>query len=390
MIDSRFKIDVRCGNKDPKSGKITWVTPKEHNLINNSGLGMLATNWATKCTENVYLETGGQINARYSGATLVEQTGTAITSDNPFFLNDASDATFNRLLVYDDGTQTFITGYNDVDDVDAGTSIAVIAQPATIYYVEEELMDEFAKASTTYDTGVGSNTNTWNVAAEVLTIENKRTIEFPVEAATVTYKGVGWTPNAGDDAAIFGRKVVDIPVTIGTQPVIEVTMTRTIDVADAAFTNIFTGLSVNGTHINTMGSTSYQAVDYWSSINTTTGVTVAPTVTSTFLECKVDEDIIVAIGDYAAALNLTNIDITGSAYATKTVTPTHTPGFFYADYIATFTRNDLETAALRTIALLSADDDTEAFWRYLFDSNVDFTSKRFNNLTIRKSWSRSY
>ena len=87
MINSRFKIDVRCGNKDPKTGKIVWVTPKSHNLINNNGMAMLASYWVCNCTENVYLETGGRVNARYSGTTNVAQSGTSITSDNAFFFN---------------------------------------------------------------------------------------------------------------------------------------------------------------------------------------------------------------------------------------------------------------------------------------------------------------
>lgn len=388
MINSQFRVDVRCGNKDPKTQKITWVTEKEHNLINNGGMAMLASYWVTECTENVYLETGGSVNARSSGSTLVQQTGTSITSDNPFFLNDESDAINNRLLVFDDGTQTWITGYNDVDDVDAGNSQTVAPQPATIYYVEETQMDTFAKASTTYDTNPGSNENSWSVSLGVLTITNKRTVEFPVEPSDITYNGVGWTPLAGDDQAIFGRKVVDIPVSAATQPIVEVTITRTIDVAASGMTNIFTGVTVDGDHINEMGAAAYSGVAYYSSINTSTGATVAPTVTSTFLECKSDEDMKMALGEYSGVLDLTNIDITGSTYATKTVTPSYTPGNFYTEYTATFTRNDIETANLYTIALLNNSDDTEAFWRYLFDSAVDFTSKRFNNLTIRKSWSR--
>lgn len=389
MTHADFKVEVRCGQKKP-GGKITWLTPKQHNLINNNGMTMLADYWACQCTENVYLETGGAVNARYSGSTLVEQIGTSITSDNPFFLNNEDDATFNRLLVFDDGTQTFITGFNDVDDVDAGTSQNVSPQPATIYYVEETRMNGFAKASTTYDTNPGSNENSWSVDATNLTITNKRTVEFPVEASDITYKGVGWTPIAGDDQDVFGRKVVSFTVTAGSQPVIEVTITRVINITERGFTNIFTGMSTDGARMNMMGSASYNSTAYYSYINTSTGATVAPTVTSTFLECKSDEDMKLALSEYSSALDLANIDITGSTYATKTVTPAYTAGNFYVDYIATFTRNDIETANLYTIALLNNTDDTEAFWRYLFDSAVDFTSKRFNNLTIRKSWGRYY
>jgi hypothetical protein len=390
MMHTRFRIDVRCGNKDPKTGKITWVTKKEHNLINNDGLAMLKDYWVTQCTENVYLETGGGVNARYSGSTLVTQTGTSITSDAAFFLNDQSDSINNRLLVFDSGAETYITGYNDVDDVDAGTSQNIPAQPATIYYVEETHMDTFAKASTTYETTPGSNENTWAVASNVLTITNKRTVEFPVEASDITYKGVGWTPLTGDDQAVFGRKVIDIPVSAATQPVVEVTITRKMNVDVVPFTNIFTGVTVDGDYMNMMGSASYNGVAYYSSINTSTGATVAPTAPSTFLECKASEDMKMALGEYTSALDLTNIDITGSTYVAKTVTPSYTPGTYYVDYTATFTRNDIETANLRTIALLNDADDAEAFWRYLFDSSVDFTSKRFKNLTIRKSWSRYF
>lgn len=390
MINSQFRVDVRCGNKDPNTQKITWVTEKDHNLINNNGLAMLASYWVAECTENVYLESGGRVNARYSGSTNISQSGTSITSDAAFFLSNQDDANYNRLIVWDSGQQTFITGYNDVDDVDAGTSQSVSAGPATIYYVEELRMDGFVKASTTYDTNPGSNENSWAVASNVLTITNKRTVEFPVESTAVTYKGVGWTPIAGNDQDVFGRKVVDIPVAGGTQPIVEVTITRKIDVASTAFTNIFSGVSSDGDYMNLMGSSSYSSVAYYSSVNPSTGASVAPTAASTFLECKSTEDVKLAIGEYNSSLSLSNIDITGSTYATKTVTPSYTAGNFYADYIATFTRNDIETANLYTIAILNNSDNTEAFWRYLFDTAEDFISKRFNNLTIRKSWSRYF
>ena len=129
---------------------------------------------------------------------------------------------------------------------------------------------------------------------------------------------------------------------------------------------------------------------YYSAVNALTGATEAPSMPSTFLECKSDEDMVMAIGEYAGATDLTNIDITGSPYATKTVTPIYTVGNFYIDYQATFTVADFETSDLYTIALLNNLDDTEAFWRYLFDSAVDFNSKRFKNLNIRKYWSRYF
>lgn len=390
MIHSKIRIDLKCGQKDPSTGEIVWLTPKVHNLINNNGLAMLKDYWLCQCTENVYLETGGTVNARYSGSTLISQSGTSLSATDSFFLNDQSDADNNRLLVFDDGTETFISGYNDVDDAEAGTSQIVSAQPATIYYTEETKMNDFAKASTTYETSSGSNENSWSVDSGILTITNKRTVEFPVEASDITYKGVGWTPLVGDDQEVFGRKALDIEISASTQPIVEVTITRSIDVSDTTFANIFTGIAVDGTYMNMMGSTSYNAVDYYSSINTSTGETVAPTVTSTFLECKSGIDMKMALGEYSGALDLTNIDITGDSYATKTVTPTYTSGTYHLDYTATFTRNDIETSSLNSIALLNNSDDTEAFWRYLFDSSIDFTSKRFKNITIRKSWGRYF
>jgi hypothetical protein len=389
-IRPEFRIDVRCGQMDPKTNKITWKTELESNLINNGGMAMLADYWVTECTENIYLESGGRINARYSGTTLLSQSGTTVTSDNAFFLNDGSDAIQNRLIVFDDGTQTWVTGYTAVDEVEVGTNAITAAQPATIYYVEETQMDGFVKASTTAVTSGGANTNTWTESAGILTVTNKRTISFPAESATTTYEGVGWTPNVGDNQQVFGRKVIQFTVDIGTQAIIEVTINRRVDCTSDTFTNLFVGTSIDGSHINQIGAAAYNNIAYYSSINTSTGATVAPTVGSTFLECKSDEDVKMIIGEYAGALDLTNIDVSGSTYAEKTITPTYTIGNFYIDYIATFTKDDLVTADLRTIAITNNTDATEAFYRYLFDSSINFESKRFNNLTIRKAWSRYY
>lgn len=390
MINAKFKVDVRYGEKNPDTKEITWKSNKSHNLINTTGLGMLADYWTCQCTENVYLESGGRVNARYSGATLVEQSGTTITADNPFFLNDASDADQVRLIVWDDGTTNVITGYTDVDEVEALNSQNVVAQPCTVYYTEETQMDGFVKASTTYDTSGGANTNSWNVAADVLTIENKRTIEFPVEPSDITYKGVGWTPLSGDNAIVFGRKVMDIAITASTQPVIEVTISREIDVSTIIKASPINGVAVDATTMNLMGSASYSGVAYYSSINTSTGATVAPTVTSTFLECKVDEDLGIAIGEYAGALDLVNIDMTGDAYVVKSITPAHTVGTFIANYNVTFNRTDLETTDLVTIAAVNNIDDTEMFWRYKLDTSINFVSKRLQGLQFRKTWGRQF
>ncbi len=390
MINTNFKVDVRYGEKNPDTKVITWKSKKSHNLINTGGLAMLSAYWTCECTENVYLESGGRVNARYSGATLVEQNGTSITSDNAFFLNDESDANQLRLLVWDDGQTAVISGYNDVDDVDALDAKTVIAQACTIYYTEETQMDGFVKASTSYDTSVGANINSWAIVSNVLTIENKRTIEFPVEPSDVTYKGVGWTPLTGDNNTIFGRKVLDIEVSAATQPVIEVTLTREVDVSSIVKTSAINGVTIDATAMNLMGSASYNGVAYYSSINTSTGATVAPTVTSTFLECKVDEALTMAIGEYAGVLNLTNIDITGVPYATQSILPDYAAGTFIANYNVTFTRNDLETTDLVTIAVLNDDDDTKAFWRYKLDSSIDFVSKRLQGLQFRKTWGRQF
>ena len=60
------------------------------------------------------------------------------------------------------------------------------------------------------------------------------------------------------------------------------------------------------------------------------------------------------------------------------------------DYTASFNDSDLSSTDWNTIALLSDDADDEAFWRFLFDTPQNFENKILSNLTIRKTWKRSY
>lgn len=386
-MNSNFKIDVRYGQKDA-SGSVTWKSEKDHNLINNGGLDMLATYWATKCTENVYLETGGRENARLSGTILLEQFSDIVTSDEPFFFDD--DALNNRLIVFADGTTAGVKTYISSTSVEVFDSKSVLAQTASIYYVEENLMDEFAKASTTYLTGAGFNENTWSVADEVLTLVNKRTVEFPIEPTDITYKGVGWTPLIGNSQPVFGRKVMDIEISASTQPIIEVTMTREIDVSAITVNDtLITGISESAETMNLMGSTNYNTIGYWSSIDAN-GLTVAPTQLSTFMECVTTESCDVALSEYNGALDLINIDISGSLTASQTIAQTYVAGNFYSDYIATFTPADFTSVDWNTISLVNKLDPTEAWWRLKFDTPQDFTLKLLSGLRIRKSWNRKY
>ena len=388
MTNSNFKIEVRYGQKDPVTQDIEWKSKKDHNLINNNGLDMLSDYWATQCTEYVYLETGGGVNARYSGTINISQSGNDLISVDPFFLE--ADAVNTRLLVWDDGSQAVITNYTDSVTGTALDNKTVSAQPCTIYYVEETLMDGFAVASNTYETFGGANENTWNVAADVLTITNKRTVAFPIEPVDITYKGAGWTPLSAPGSQIFGRKVLDIEITGGTQPIVEVTMSRKVDLtAETITTPIIAGITEDFDIMNLMGSVSYNTVAYWSSIDAN-GLTVAPTDNSTFMECVTTNAAKVALGEYSGALDQTNINITGDPYSAKSVAQTYTAGNFYSDYIATFTPNDFASSDWNTIALLSNTDDTKAFWRAVFANPQDFSSNLLKGLRIRKSWNRYY
>ena len=167
-------------------------------------------------------------------------------------------------------------------------------------------------------------------------------------------------------------------------------MTRVIDCVEEALASIpLTGLTAAGASMNMMGSADYTTAAYFSSISSV-GVTVPPTSTTTFLECKESESLKIALGEYSTALALGNIDITGDTYVATAAAPTYTPGDFFLDYTASFNDSDFSSTAWNTIALLSDDDDTEAFWRFLFTSTQNFENKLLNNLTIRKTWKRSY
>lgn len=248
-MNSRFAItsaaqvhyQISVLNSD---GSVARQLPRKRNLILDQGLDAIAsTPWADVFTVAV-LGTGTTPTKRDSGATTFTRTGSTVTASAGFF--EAADV--GRLLKFDSGEEVRISAYTDPTTVTTSTSGAIAAAEGTVWYVNQTGLFAESKRSNTYSTGGGECGSTFS--AGVWT--HKRTFIFSAETGTVTYREIGWASTTGAGANLFGRDLLaGVGVTLVNGQQLKVSVELTVAYApytSAAWANVITGWSTNGTH----------------------------------------------------------------------------------------------------------------------------------------------
>lgn len=212
---------------DAATGRKVSRWNRRRNLILDSGLDRVATMaWAAIFTHAV-IGTGTTPTKRDSGAVTFTRSGAVVTASAGFFVADD----VGRLLKLDSGEEMYVTAYTSATEVTVSTSGALDASEGTIWYVNQTGLTAETKRTNTYDTSGGANGTTFAGNAATM----KRTFMFSAEAATVTYREIGWSHTATAGNNLFGRDllagagvtltagqilkvVVELSITFGPQP----------------------------------------------------------------------------------------------------------------------------------------------------------------------------
>lgn len=246
-----------------------FLLPWKDNLILDTGLDMIG-NIASYPNCFVAALFGNQVSptpvARNSGAVTFTTTGSACVASGNFFVS--SDV--GRLIKFDDGggQERYITAFADATHVTLGSapSPAVVAQTATVWYVNETALESLYSSTTTYRTGSGDCGTSFST--------DTRTMKRTYTGAVITGGGVTLTEigfsNSGTNVNIFDRDIIvgGIALIDGDIPLCVAELIQTFTPSTPlSVGNVATGYDSSGTvqwcdigreasFVNTVGATS--------------------------------------------------------------------------------------------------------------------------------------
>jgi hypothetical protein len=209
-IDLKLRVNVKATVM--KGDKVVREYPIQHNLILDSGLEALATQYTSDCFKTACVGNGITPTERSVGS--VSATGGTATSAGTFLASD-----IGKLLYFPSaGIQTKITGFTSTVEVTIADTTVIDAEVATIYNVDQTQLASYVVGSETYRTADPGD-NGWDetvVYEASQDIRRWRTIQFPTEVATITYTEGGWTWEdvAVTNPTLFGRIVFATPIQV--------------------------------------------------------------------------------------------------------------------------------------------------------------------------------
>lgn len=199
QLATRAFVEYETFVLNPDGSVASHRKPKR-NLIYDQGLNQVATNVWAECFRNVAVGTGTNPTKRDSAATTFTRAGNAVSSSANFF--EATDV--GRLLKWDTGEEAYIATFVDAQNVTTISSGTIAAAQGTIYYVNDTGLQNETMRTNTCTNNAGDCGTTFGVD----TYTHKRTFLFPAVGAPVTLREIGWSPNAGAGANLFGRDLI--------------------------------------------------------------------------------------------------------------------------------------------------------------------------------------
>ena len=377
MINNKLKVKVRFLNTS--EGDI-----EDHNLINDDGLDMLATNYIADVFKNLQWGDGVRQNARESAGVLLTQTGTTIISPVPFFT--VEDGTFGRLLIFLDGTQAnIVTRISDVQ-VTVVENQAVAAQTATVFHTEETDLENSLASYNSYVAAASGSTV--DFTSDILTIEDKRVFDLGTAGSDIVRTEFGWGPTAGVGDAVFGRIVKDITWLTGAAIQIEVTVTRTMDCSIVTIASLpVTGAANPATSRLMFGSTTLQAIAYRSSVDAAGASVIGASAGVSLLEPYfTGTQLNQSVSETASTLDFTNIADSTAGDNQLWVLDSYSAGNYSRSFTAQFIGETFVSAVWRNVSMWIASQVSQ--FRILFNSNESFDGQ-LSDLVIKCSWGRN-
>jgi hypothetical protein len=185
-------------------GRLVRRFEPQKNLLLDQGLNFLGNGGASQWNQlfnYCVLGIGTAPTRRDSGVVKFTRTGNNVVADANFF--EAADS--GRLLKFDSGEECYLTYVNGTNAT-SNISGSVAASEGTIYYVNATAHQTETKRTGALANDSGADGSSWNGTTGVLSMW--RTFLFAAETGSVTYREIGWSPNAGAGANLSGRALL--------------------------------------------------------------------------------------------------------------------------------------------------------------------------------------
>lgn len=232
LVDFKLGASVRyIARIREKNTPFSKEIARGHNLINDGGMDLVASNRWANLTKYGHYGSGTNVNKRDSGAVTLSRTGTTVTASASFFL--AADP--DRIIKWDSGEEAYIASFTsdtEVETVDSGT---IAADTGSVHYVDETALQTEIQRTSSLSADGGANGTSYSTG--VLTF--KRTFLFSAASGTESVNELGWGP--ANSTTVFGRVVLGSTVTLLDTQQLELEVNLDLSLPNTSGTTAFSG-----------------------------------------------------------------------------------------------------------------------------------------------------
>ncbi|MDD2764180.1 MAG: hypothetical protein PHE83_09435 [Opitutaceae bacterium] len=359
-----------------QAGRIVRRLPAKNNLILDSGLDLVATNYWANLFAQAVVGTGTTAVKRDSAAVTFSRSGTTVTASAGFF--EAGDV--GRLLKFDSGEEMYVITFTDSTHVEVDTSGTLAASEGTIWYVDQTGLTTETKRTGTFGTDSGDNGTSY--AAGVFTM--KRTFLFSTETGPITYNEVGWSYTASAGNNLFGRDIISGGVSLVAGQQLKIIVELSIDLSpksSTAYTNVITGWSQNGA----FGIESVPTDIYTMSYVDAAGSTVSPGIFDP--AAAVALVTLSTMTDAISAITQTDLGLTGILKQNAAAGSSYITGSRERFFTANFALSEGNSTSIRSIGF-HRNGNSRRSLRVLLDAAETKDSSHTLAITFRLGWNR--
>jgi hypothetical protein len=395
-IDLKLRVNVKATVM--KGDKVVRDYPMQHNLILDSGMEALATQFTSDMFVTACVGNGITPTERSVGS--VSATGGTATSAGAFLASDVG-----KMLYFPSaGIQTKITGFTSTNEVSIADTTVIGAEVATIYNVDQTQLASYVVGTDTYRVTLG---NVDSGADDVINdgvdwqITRWRTFQFPTETGSITYTEGGWTWEdvAVTNPTLFGRIVFATPIQVdlGEFLLLYVELNTWIDCTVKAIDPLpieNLAVAAQSTVRPTASYNRYDKIFFsglsdHSDITTYSGGIAEPTI-GQGAPVQQEDAVLIYITDDTTAITSDPQVMSNNTYAIAYVAPNaYVPNSYQKVFDAFFTGPSVDlTGTWRDIQFSGTNVNGRHVFRIKFDATQSKTPEQVVRLIFTKSWSR--
>lgn len=223
QVNARFGGVAICRVINP-DGSIAYETKPTKNLVMYPGITTMINGSRNFNGMMTYCRagTGTTPNSESRDGTF-SRTGTTVSRSTGTGVFSAADV--GRVIKFGSGEEAYITGFTSSTEVEVRESGSIVATSIVVWDTARTDLENYVLQTTTLDGGPGANATTVDNGAG--SVSYKRTYNFPVEVAPISYTEVGVSNNSQVSTPLFARIVLGTAVNVGIGQQLQVEYTLT-------------------------------------------------------------------------------------------------------------------------------------------------------------------